>query len=407
MAGPLAGIKVVELGVWVAGPAAAGILGDWGADVIKIEPPQGDPSRVFRKMLGSEMPNNPVFELDNRSKSGVVIDLTTDDGPGLARELIAEADVFVTNIRSAALERLGLDYESLHELFPNLIYAQITGYGREGTEANRPGFDIAAYWAYSGLAHLLTQPGGDPPFQRGGMGDHATGLATAGAVSAALLHREKTGVGQLVSTSLTRMGAYQIGFDLNIALMWGVTLDTPLREGARNPTANNYLCKDDKRLWIVGIDMERHWAPLTRAVGHPEWAEDERWSSIMNRAVNARELIAELDAIFLTKTRDEWADIFADEPELFWAPVNSLEDLIADPQFTAAGGLVEVPDGAATSTMVASPADFSETPWQPRSSAPELGANTREVLRQLGKSDAEIDAFIASGTVAEAGEATD
>ncbi len=399
MAGPLDGIKVVELGVWVAGPAAAGILGDWGADVIKIEPPEGDPARIFQKMLGSEMPNNPVFELDNRSKSGVVIDLSTDDGPGLARELIADADVFVTNIRSGALERLGLDYESLHEQFPALIYAQITGYGRDGAEANRPGFDIAAYWSYSGIASLLTAPDGDPPFQRGGMGDHATGLATAGAVSAALFHREKTGQGQLVSSSLTRMGAYQIGFDLNIALMWGVTLDTPLREGARNPTANNYICQDGKRIWIVGIDPERHWGPLIRAVGRPEWADDERFSTIMNRAVNAHELIAELDTIFATKTRDEWADIFASEPDLFWAPINSLDDLIADPQFSAAGGLVEVPDGAATSTMVASPADFSETQWQPRSSAPSLGADTREVLRQLGKSDAEIDAFIASGTV--------
>lgn len=405
MPGPLAGIKVVELGVWVAGPAAAGILGDWGADVVKIEPPQGDPSRVFKKMLGSDMPNNPPFELDNRGKHGVVIDLTTDEGPALAVELIREADVFVTNIRSAALERLGLDYETLHELFPGLIYAQITGYGREGEGANRPGFDIAAYWSYSGIANLLTQPGGDPPFQRGGMGDHATGLAAAGAVSAALLHRERSGEGQLVSTSLTRLGAYQIGFDLNIALMWGVTLDTPLREAARNPTANNYLCKDDKRIWIVGIDMERHWGPLTRAVGRPEWAEDERWSDIRGRAMNASELIAELDAIFITKTRDEWSVIFEDEPELFWAPVNTLDDLIADPQFTAAGGLVEVPDGPATSTMVASPVDFSETQWAPRSSAPGLGADTREVLRQLGKSDAEIDAFIASGTVAE--EATE
>ena len=170
---------------------------------------------------------------------------------------------------------------------------------------------------------------------------------------------------------------------------------------SRNPTANNYRCKDGKRIWIVGIDMERHWAPLTRAVGHPEWAEDERWSSIIGRATNCHELIAELDAIFATKTRDEWAEVFADEPDLFWAPVNSLEDLIADPQFAAAGGLVEVPDGPATSTMVASPADFSETTWQARSSAPALGADTREVLRQLGKSDEEIDAFIASGTVSE------
>ncbi len=402
MAGPLDGIKVVELGVWVAGPAAGGIMADWGADVIKIEPPEGDPARVFQKMLGAEMPNNPVFELDNRSKSGVVLDLSSDEGAELARELIADADVFVTNLRTGALERLGLDYDAIAAANPRLIYAHITGYGREGTEANRPGFDIAAFWAYSGMASLLTPPGGDPPFQRGGMGDHATGLATAGAVSAALFERERSGRGQLVSTSLLRMGAYQIGFDLNIALMWGLTLETGLRETMRNPTANNYLCSDDKRLWIIGVDVERHWKPLTRAVGHPEWADDERWSDVRSRAMNSVELIAELDAIFITKTRAEWAEIFVAEPELFWAPVNTLDDLIADPQFAAAGGLVEVPDGAATSTMVSTPVDFSATPWAPRSSAPALGADTRAVLRQLGKSDAEIDEFVSSGAACEA-----
>ncbi len=404
MPGPLAGIKVVEIGVWVAGPAAAGLLADWGADVVKIEPPEGDPARVFKKMLGAEMPTNAVFELDNRSKSSVAIDLTKPEGVALAKELIAEADVFVTNLRTGALARLGLDYETLAPEFPELIYAHITGYGREGDEADRPGFDIAAFWAYSGMAHLLTPAESDPPFQRGGMGDHATGLAAAGAISTALFARERHGGGQLVSTSLLRMGAYQIGFDMNIALMWGMTLDTGKRETMRNPTANNYLCADGKRIWIVGIDMERHWAPLTRAVGRPEWASDERWDSVRGRAVNNVELIENLDAIFITKTRDEWAEVFASEPELFWAPVNTPEDLIADPQFAAAGGLVEVPDGAATSTMVASPVDFSGTPWAPRDSAPDVGENNREVLEALGKSAEQIDGYIASGVIVESSE---
>ncbi len=205
--GPMRGVKVVELGVWLAGPAASGILADWGADVVKIEPPSGDPCRMFQWMLGGDMPTNPVFEMDNRSKKGIAVDLGTDDGLAIAMELLADADVFVTNLRVGALKRLGLDHASIGERLPRLVYCQITGYGSEGPDADRAAFDIAAFWARSGVAGLLTPPGGDPPFQRGGMGDHSTGMAAAAAVSAALFDRERTGQGQLVETSLMRQGA--------------------------------------------------------------------------------------------------------------------------------------------------------------------------------------------------------
>src|SRR5947209_5942522 len=150
--GPLAGIRVVEIGVWVAGPAAGGILADWGADVIKIEPPAGDPARGFREMLGGDLPTNPVFELDNRSKRSVVLDLATPSGLASARGLIDGADVFLTNIRMGALERIGLGPSALRERNPGLVYAIITGYGLEGPDADRAAYDIAAYWARSGLA---------------------------------------------------------------------------------------------------------------------------------------------------------------------------------------------------------------------------------------------------------------
>jgi crotonobetainyl-CoA:carnitine CoA-transferase CaiB-like acyl-CoA transferase len=377
------GVRVVELGVWVAGPAASGILCDWGADVIKIEPPTGDPARGFTQMLGGDLPINPPFELDNRSKRSVILDLTTDEGRDLALELIDQADVFVTNVRPAGLERIGLGPDAMLERNPRLVYGLITGFGMEGPDADRAAYDIAAYWARGGIASLLTPPGGSPPFQRGGMGDHTVGMTGAAMICAALVSRDRTGKGQLVTTSLLRQGAYTVGFDVNVYLLWGHQIATGAREGMGNPAMNNYVTGDGRRFWIVGLEGERHWPPLARAAGHPEWLEDERFSTAAARFQNARELIATLDEIFLTKTLDEWAEVFGTEPDFFWAPLNTLEDLVADAQFHAAGGLVEVPDGSSSTTMVATPVDFHGTPWAPRSRAPELGQHTDEVLAEL------------------------
>lgn len=382
MAGPLEGIKVVELGVWVAGPAGGGILADWGADVIKIEPPGGDPGRLFARMLGTD-PINPPFEMDNRSKRSVVLDLAGDDGRAVALELISDADVFVTNLRPGALRRLGLDYETVAQRYPRLVYGLITGYGLTGPDADRAAYDVAAYWARAGLAHLLTRPGDPPPFQRGGMGDHTVGMTLAAAVCAALLARARTGTGQLVSTSLYRQGVYTVSFDLNTFLLTGYPIGVGQRESMGNPCMNNYAAKDGRRFWIVGLEGERHWPPLCRAVGHPEWLTDPRFAQPRTRAENAVELIAELDEIFATKPLDEWAEIFAGEPDFFWSPINTLEDVVADEQFHAAGGIVQVPDNDAGVAMVATPADFHGTPWAPRSTAPGLGEHTDEVLAEL------------------------
>jgi crotonobetainyl-CoA:carnitine CoA-transferase CaiB-like acyl-CoA transferase len=237
--GPMEGVRVVELGVWVAGPAAGGILADWGADVVKIEPPGiGDPARLFATMLGSDLPFNPPFEMDNRSKRSVVIDLAQDAGRALGLELIDRADVFVTNVREAGLARIGFDPETLLARNPRLVYAAISGYGRSGPDRDRAAYDIAGFWARSGIAHMLTTPGGHPPFQRGGMGDHNTGLAAAGAISAALFARERTGQGQLVSTSLLREGLYTLSFDLASSLRYGVPMAVANRKTMGNPCIN-------------------------------------------------------------------------------------------------------------------------------------------------------------------------
>jgi crotonobetainyl-CoA:carnitine CoA-transferase CaiB-like acyl-CoA transferase len=385
MAGPLDGIRVVELGVWVAGPAAGGIMADWGADVVKIEPPTGDPGRSFGAMMGLDDGSNPPFEMDNRSKRSIVLDLTTDGGLATARQLISGADVFITNVRPDALHRLDLDYPSLAELNPRLVYGLITGYGETGPDANRPAYDIAAFWARSGVADLLTRPGDTPPFQRGGMGDHLTGMTLAAAINAALVARARTGEGQLVSTSLYRQGAYTVSFDLNTFLLSGRPIAIGQRESMGNPCMNNYVAGDGRRFWIVGLEADRHWPPLCRAVGRPEWLSDKQFATARDRARNSRELIAALDDIFASRTLDEWAEVFAAEPELFWSPVNSMEDVLGDEQFYAAGGLVDVPDGDGSLPMVATPADFHGTPWAPRSTAPELGEHTEEILAELRK----------------------
>ena len=395
----LDGVRVIEMGLWVAGPAAAGILADWGADVVKVEPPTGDPARGFQRMLGGDLDVNPVFELDNRGKRSIVIDLSTEAGARIAGALITEADVLVTNLRPGALGRLGLDPDTLLDRHPALVYALITGYGRAGPDADRAAYDIAAYWARAGIAESLRAPGGPLPFQRGGMGDHTTAMTGAAMVSAALVERARTGRGQLVSTSLLRQGAYTIGFDVNVALMWGRTLAVGVRETMASPTVNNYTAGDGRPFWIVGLEGDRHWPALARAVGRPEWLTDDRFVDARARAINAVELIQELDRIFATKPLADWARAFDSEADLFWSPVNSIDDLVADEQFHAAGGVVPVPDEQGSLPMLATPADFGGQPPMPRWRAPRLGEHTAAVLAELGYDEATVDALVRDGVV--------
>jgi crotonobetainyl-CoA:carnitine CoA-transferase CaiB-like acyl-CoA transferase len=282
------------------------------------------------------------------------------------------------------LLRLGLDFEALAARNPRLVYGLISGYGTEGPDADRAAYDIAAFWARAGIADLLTRPGDTPPFQRGGMGDHSVAMTLAGAVCAALVARQRSGTGQLVSTSLYRQGAYTVSFDLK-TLLTSQEVAIAQRESMGNPCMNNYAAGDGRRFWIVGLQGDRHWPALCRAVGRPDWLDDARFLTGRARAVNATTLIAELDALFATKPLDEWAEIFAVEPDFFWSPVNSISDVLADDQFHAAGGVVYVPDGESTQPMVATPADFGGTPCEPRSTAPALGAHTEEILDQLAR----------------------
>ena len=399
MPGPMEAVKVVEIGVWVAGPAAGAVLADWGADVVKIEPLRvGDPSRLFQSMLGADLPINPIFENDNRNKRSISLDLASEAGHAIALELVDAADVVITNVRQSGLARLGLDAATLLARNPRLVYGAISGFGFAGPDADKAAYDIAAFWARSGIADALKAPAAPhPPFQRGGMGDHTAGQSLAGGVAAALFHRERSGQGQLVTTSLLRQGLYTLSFDLSVALRLGVEIASAERSTMGNPAINCYQDSEGRWFWIVGLEADRHWPPLCRAVGHPEWIDDPRFADAAGRARHASIVIAELDAVFATRSRAEWAERFDAEADLWWAPVQSAQEALADPQVEAAGGIVEVPDGPTTTRLPACPVDFDGTPTEQRWMAPAHGQHGAEILREIGHDEHDIARLRAEG----------
>lgn len=390
--GPLTGIRVVELGIWVAVPSAAAVLSDWGASVIKIEPPTGDPLRGLAAtgLVPYQPDVNPAFQLDNRGKRSIVLDLRRPDAHAVVHRLLDGADVFLSNVRRQKLAALGLDYQTLRARNPRLIYATLSGYGAAGPERDRAAFDYAAFWARSGIMASLGEPEGPPPTQRPGMGDHMTGLGLAGAISAALFARERTGRGQELRMSLFQAGLWMLGSDIQAGITTGYCHTPGGRRAAPNPLFNFYRTSDGRWLHLIMLQPDRHWAAFCDAIDHPELREDPRFATALIRFQHCRELIAVLDARFAERTLAEWSETL-DRAGCFWGRVQSVAEVIEDEQVDAidAFGRTELPDGRPL-RIVKSPVDFLETPSAVGGPAPELGQHTEAVLLELGYSWDEI-----------------
>jgi crotonobetainyl-CoA:carnitine CoA-transferase CaiB-like acyl-CoA transferase len=398
----LEGIKVVEYATYMAAPGAGCILRDWGADVTKIEPPGGDPIRLFFRTIGTDIQDNPVFDFDNRGKRSVVINTAKPEGQALIREMVKDADVFLTNVRPGGLTRSGLDYESLKALNPKLVYCSLTGYGLEGEDADRPGFDIASFWSRTGVASLTIPKGGEPFPLRTAFGDHTTSIAAAAGICAALVEAGRTGKGRLVESSLFRTGLYTMGSDLAIQLFFGRVASTKGRGEQNVPISNFFQTKDDKWFCIVARQGETDWAPLCRVIGREDLAADPRFNNAKGRRANNAEVVSILDAGFGAYNM---ADLAArlDAESIAWAPVQTLADVAKDPQAFAAGAIVQTPSAKGDGSTYASPASPVRFPGAddgPKGPSPTPGQHTAEVLASLGLSEAEIKALFEAGIVA-------
>lgn len=386
---PLEGIKVVDLTTWMFGPACAATLGDWGADVIKIENPEtGDVFRWFLTNIGiddSELPIS-LFGLDNRNKRGMAIDLKQPEGRDIVYKLVEDADIFVSNIPTEALRRLEMNYSSLSAINPRLIYAHASGFGDKGPDANKPGFDATAYWARSGLMAGIAV-GGQPPVlqQFPGIGDQVSGLALFGGILLALYNRERTGRGQQVDLSLLGVGTWVTSSAIQFVLSTGEEPPRHTRDQITNPLINHYRAKDDKWLMIVCLPDEPYWSPLCKALQREVLEHDPKFSTRDKRLENNVELIALLDEAILAKTVDEWGKIF-DEHGIVWTHIpSSFKEVAQDPQVLANDHIVEVEHPSFGPTkIVTTPIRLNKETPQIKKIAPELGQHNEEILLEIG-----------------------
>jgi crotonobetainyl-CoA:carnitine CoA-transferase CaiB-like acyl-CoA transferase len=400
--GVLDGIVVLDVGSWIAGPAAATIMSDFGAEVIKVEPPAGgDPYRGLQALPGMpESEHEYGWLLDARNKKSLALDLTRPEGRAVLVRLAERADVFLTNYPPPLVERLGLGWEDLSRANPRLVYAVLTAYGEAGEEAGRPGFDVNAWWARSGLMELVRAHGAPPVVSVPGMGDHPTSVALFGAVMLGLFQRERTGRGARVSTSLMGSGAWANAFLIQALLCGARFLPRPPREQALNALSNYYACRDGRWLVLTVLREDRDWERFARAVGRPDLVADPRFATAEGRHANAPALVEVLDEVFARKDWAEWRQILA-AAEIPAEGASRLEDLRADRQMRASGTLVPLEGaGIAGLRTVTSPMEVAGQPKVPPRRAPRLGEHTDEVLGSAGFDGAAIRHLRDRGVVA-------
>jgi crotonobetainyl-CoA:carnitine CoA-transferase CaiB-like acyl-CoA transferase len=393
----LEGVKVIEMSTWVAGPGAAAVMADWGADVIKVEAPGGDATRAFAPDT-AEHPGNPIFTNENRGKRGIVLDLKQAAGRDVLMTLLGEADIFITNVRPASLAKLRLDYDSLHAELPHLVYATVTGYGLIGPDADTPAFDLTAFWTATGVARA-TIPEGEEPFSvRPGFGDHVTAISTVAGVLAALHERGVTGEGRLVEASLVRAGTYAIGWDMSVQLREGhVTTNRP-REARENAVSGFFLTSDDQWVLVAARGRADYYA-LVEALDAPELGTDPRFTPPVRDPQDLAQLKVMVDALFAQLPLDEICRRLRGQ-DIIHAPLRSLADAAASATSQDAGCFVEVQDGwGGTFRSVAAPIRFPGGAPAVGRAAPKLGEHTVQVLQGAGFTADQIETLLGAGAV--------
>jgi crotonobetainyl-CoA:carnitine CoA-transferase CaiB-like acyl-CoA transferase len=395
-----AGLKVIDAASYIAAPASATILADFGADVIKIEPPgTGDDYRHISNLPGMPQSNeNYCWTVDDRNKRSIALDLKQKAGQGVLHRLVAAADVFITNYPLEVRRRLGLAYDQLSHINERLVYASMTAYGEEGPEATKRGFDSTAWWARSGLMDLV-RPYADATPARSvpGMGDHPTALAMYGAIVTALYRRTITGKGAYVGSSLMASGLWANACFVQAALDHARFVDRPPRAKPYSALSNQYLCKDGRWLLLsLSIQQdEKGWPRFTHALGREHLTHDPRFATRPLRLQNAAQLLALLDEVFMTRDAREWMEAL-EAAGFTIAVVARTADALGDPQALANAAVVPLEGGRQT---VSSPLWLKGSPKVPARRAPELGEHSDAILRAQGYDEAEIKRLRESGAV--------
>lgn len=393
MTAPLDDIQVVEVDGFMAAPSAAAILADLGARVVKVEPLSGDPMRGLSRPLKAESAFRGYdlqFDVDNRGKQSIAADLKHPAGLEAVRRLIRKADLFLCNLLPERQQRFGLDPAALFKLRPGLVHATLTGYGSQGPDAWRPGYDVTAFFGRSGLYDALREgEQGVVPMAGPGQGDHTAGLALAAAVLAALRLAERTGKGQAVETSLYETAVWTQAADFAVTAVDQAPVRRRTRKEQLTPAINRYPCKDGRWLVLNMVDAGA-WPRLCEALGRKEWLDDARFRTAKDRYRNMAELVDAIDATLAARTRDEWGALF-DAHGLVWGPVLGLHEVVADPHAQAIGLFPEIehPRLGRYATVKA-PMRFAGVETGPRGPAPEVGQHSRTLLAELGYSDADI-----------------
>jgi crotonobetainyl-CoA:carnitine CoA-transferase CaiB-like acyl-CoA transferase len=380
------GVRVLELAQWVMVPAAGAVLSNLGADVIKIERPNGgDPLRGLNTaMLGHDANDfNARIEQNNSGKRSVGLDIQTEGGRDLVNQMLDHADVFLTNFRSSTLERLGLDVASVQARNPRVIYARGNGFGARGPHADRPAYDASAFWARGGFAQTLTPPGlADPVQQRPALGDHTAAMNLAFGIAAALYQREHTGQVTVVDVSLLSTAMWMLSSDITAAFNPGYRPQNTARAPQQSPLVGTFATSDDRWIALVFMEPDRYWAPFCNHIGRPDLATDERFAAFGERQQHIGECLEILRELFASRPYEEWRDIVA-ELNAPWEPMQSIADLHTDRQVLANDYLMEIGDHDGNERLVAIPAQFDGASARPQR-APEFGEHTEQVLLDLG-----------------------